>query len=81
MTLPAALKVIHAMHDFRGRKEAAMRGGGAFAAETPGEAPAACVHRSALLTEVLAAQDAGEYGPEKRRAGDRIPEGHRRRDH
>ncbi len=58
-----------------------MRGGGAFAPEMPGQALAASARRSALLIDFLACEDAGEYGPEKHRAGDRIPEGDRRRDH
>jgi hypothetical protein len=69
------------MGDFRGRKEAAMRDGGAFAPETPGRAPAPSVRRSALLIAFPACADAGEYGPEKHRAGGRIPEGDRCRDH
>lgn len=58
-----------------------MRGGGACVPETPGDAPALLVRRSMLLVEALAWKDAGEYGPEMRRAGDRIPEGDRPRGH
>lgn len=58
-----------------------MRGQRAFVAEAPGEARRAFAGRSMFHTKVLACEDAREYGPEKRRAGDRVPEGDRRQGH